>query len=162
MAISIFTIAFLARAYELAAFLVSLIGHFHELPQPDPLRFAPLFLLPPPPPAFTRTTPSLQPTRTISLPPLVSSSLPRPLSTGPRECSPMVILAAVAIGLIPCVILSTMFIWHCVASLKLITLQLALERFHSIPGYRLSHTAILFPNGRLYLASPPDSSPSAD
>ncbi|KAG6871806.1 hypothetical protein C0995_016337, partial [Termitomyces sp. Mi166 len=127
MAINIFTIAFFTRAYELTAFLVSLIGRFHELPQPDPLQFAPLFILPPPPPAFARTTPFLQATQTILIPPPTPSSLPRSMSTGPLECRSMVILAAVAIGLIPCVILSTMFIWHCVESLKLITLRVFLR-----------------------------------
>ncbi|KAG6900483.1 hypothetical protein C0995_003616 [Termitomyces sp. Mi166 len=45
MAINIFTIAFFARAYELTVFLVSLIGRFHELPQPDLVQFAPVFIV---------------------------------------------------------------------------------------------------------------------
>ncbi|KAG6887003.1 hypothetical protein C0995_002428, partial [Termitomyces sp. Mi166 len=127
MAINIFTIAFLARAYELTVFLVSLIGRFHQLPQPDPLRLAPLFILPPPPPAFARTTPFFQATQTILTPPQTPSLLPRSLPTGPLECGSIVILAAVAIGLIPCVILSTMFIWHCVESIKLTSLRFFLR-----------------------------------
>ncbi|KAG5353787.1 hypothetical protein C0989_002570 [Termitomyces sp. Mn162] len=109
MAISISTLAFLARASELTALVVSSMQSFCELPQSDPIQFPPLPLPPPPPPPLpTHTTPYLQPTRTILLSPPPPFSYSRPFPASPLVCGPMVILAAVASG----IIIGGLFILH--------------------------------------------------